>query len=78
MAWTELASYAIRWNGTTKKGAVHLWLVGRQPSTTPHVVLKDLEATEFASMAVILRSDPDHKTAFDEQTRELAGGVDWP
>jgi hypothetical protein len=40
--------------------------------------LKDLDATELAAMAVILRGDPDHKVGFDKDKRELAGGFDLP
>jgi hypothetical protein len=79
MAWTQVAAYAIRWNSTSKKGKVNLWFAGvRIDPESPHDSLKDLDATELAAMAMILRSDPDHKVAFDKDKRELAGGFDLP
>jgi hypothetical protein len=79
MSWTQVKTYAVRWNNTTKRGRVNLWLDGGgDDPNRPDESLDQLDAATFTAMATILRSDPDHKIAFDKTTRELASGFDLP
>ncbi|HEY8181920.1 MAG TPA: hypothetical protein VII32_06740, partial [Thermoanaerobaculia bacterium] len=74
-----IAEYALVWDVNSHTGRVNLWFE-RPPTNAsqPDQSLSSIAAPDFAAIAALCRSDPDHSVFFDADSGAVASGIDMP